>query len=145
MATKIFSIRIKNDSTLPERLKKLAEKARVQNSELLEMWVEMAERGEIPATPYVNASDQTEEIESLKSRIAALEQMQKKLADDVVRAEFSSIPAESILEMFGDFPDDPNDVEFDEEDEETKIANMKYIIELATEKGIKIRRITPLN
>ena len=48
MASKVLGIRLRTDSSLPERLKKLADMAQVPYCDLLEKWVEMAERGEIP-------------------------------------------------------------------------------------------------
>jgi hypothetical protein len=63
------------------------------------------------------------------------------LMKDIVSRELS---VEELLDMYGatlDFPDEPEEVVFDEEDEETKRANLQYLekIHLSFGKGIRMR------
>ena len=74
MATKILGIRVSANSTLPARMKALSEAAQVQYSDLLEMWVGMAERGEIPGqSPIDFASTPPLETATICARLNALE------------------------------------------------------------------------
>ena len=97
MATKILGIRVSANSTLPARMKALSEAAQVQYSDLLEMWVGMAERGEIPGQSLIDfASTPALENVTICARLDALEAETTRIAtlEREIRARLDALEAE---------------------------------------------------
>ena len=86
MATKILGIRIRTDSDLPERLKKLADMARVQYSDLLEKWIGMAERGDMPGKlpgDFIEKTAPSEDARRIAETLARVESLEARVATDM--------------------------------------------------------------
>jgi hypothetical protein len=54
----------------------------------------------------------------------------------------SNLSVDDLLDMYGatlDFPDDPKDIVFDEEDEETAVKNADYLAQMQRTAGLGIK------
>ena len=105
--SKLIGFRVPNESDLPDRLRAISFKLRLQHGELLERWITAEEAGAIPdglrerdrAEPAASMSaaenispDKLRDVEALLRRVSALEEKLSEIEARPITAEHIAAP-----------------------------------------------------